>query len=322
MFRLFLSKQITHLVMFVVFVCLSCWIPASVFAQLAIDSHIPTKLLDDGGSAVSAYVSIDSLTYDPSGAGVVYLDGTFYLHNYHTRHGCNYSGELRLDISDAEGNTFEPDAKAPISGSLKKWEEDAPLSAIQVSIPKSVNLYLDCISADTGEERVQPEARQRYTMSAAITLRVTIQGTKEVWAINDPTYTSDFTYSPPEEAAGLGPTTDGETFSDKILGDNCTCIGDRAWKSLLITEIPYDVVYWYIKAPGDTSYYGTNVQTDWGDDAAKRATMTYTFPDDVDDPTTTDVNERGVYYDIGALVYRSDDEIDWHTYKVWVVDKK
>lgn len=317
MFRLFLSKQITHLVMFVVFVCLSCWLPASVFAHLAMDSHISTKLFDDGNTAVSAYVSIDSLTYDSS-SGVAYVDGTFFLHNYHTRQRCNYFGQLRLEIFDAAGNTFEPDAKTPISGSLKKWEEDAPLGAIQVSTPKSASLYIDCLSADTAEERVQPEADQEYTMSAAITLNVTIGHREETWAINDPTYTSKFRYSPPEEIHGLGPTKDGETFSDDCT---CTLNSERNWKSLLITEIPYDVIYWYVKEPGDTSSYGTNVQTDWGDGATKRATMTYPFPDDVDDPTTTDKNETGVYYEIGAFVYRSDDEIDWHTYKVWVNDK-
>ncbi len=315
MFRLHLSKQITYLVMFIVFVCLSCWLPASVFAWLAIDNHAPDDL------NVSAYVTIDSLSYDPSGVGMAYLSGTFFVYNLDIKKRCNYSGDLRLEIFDAEGNTFEPDAKAPISGSLKKNDADAQLSDVYDSFSESVSLYLDCLSADVVGKRVKMQAGREYTMSAAITLRVTIGHREETWAINDPTYTSDFTYSPEtdeEEITGLGPTKDGETFSDDCT---CTLNSERNWKSLMITENPYDVIYWYVKEPGDTSNYGTNVQTDWGDGAAKRATMTYPFPDDVDDPATTDKNETGVYYEIGALVYRSDNEIDWHTYKVWVNDK-
>ncbi len=321
--RFDLSKHITRFVMFLFITC-TCLLTSSVFAQLAMDSHISTKLFDDGNTAVSAFVSIDRLTYDPSGAGVAYLDGTFFLHNYHTRSACNYSGDLRLEILEPKGNgtywTFKPDAKNLIGGNLKKWEDDASLSDIQVSIPESVNLYMDCISG--GKDGGLPEAGREYTMSAAITLRVTIGRTTETWAINKPTLDVDFTYERPEETTGLGPTTDGETFADDILGGSCTCSGDdRDWQSLLITEIPYDVVYWYIKEPGDTSYYGTNVETDWGDGAAKRATMTHRFPDDVDDPNE-EGNQTAVYYDIGALVYRSDNNIDWHTYKVWVNDKK
>lgn len=46
----------------------------------------------------------------------------------------------------------------------------------------------------------------------------------------------------------------------------------------LITDGPYSQVYWYVKAPWETTYYGTNVETDSGDGTATTASLNYTFP--------------------------------------------
>ena len=84
----------------------------------------------------------------------------------------------------------------------------------------------------------------------------------------------------------------------------------------MITDTPYSSVYWYVKAPGDTSSFGTHVETDHGNGVEKRATMTYSFPDDVGGP-----GEESAYYEITAYVYRWDQTVYWNSYKVWVHDK-
>ncbi|MDE0087071.1 MAG: hypothetical protein OXU23_15225 [Candidatus Poribacteria bacterium] len=271
-----------------------------VFAQLATDNHTA----EDIDASVS--VSIDSLSYDSSGAGVVYLSGSFFVYNYDENRRCSYSGELRLEIFDADGNALSPDSKENVSGNLKKNDEDSYIGDVYDSFSTSTSSYMDCLDP-------KPVAGEDYTAEASITLRVTIGHRTETWAVNNPTYTMDFTHQPEtieEEISGLGPTTDGETFSD-----DCTCNlnSERDWQSLVITDTPYSSVYWYVKAPGDTSSLGTHVETDWGDGAEKRATMTYSFPDDV--PGTA------AYYEITAYYYLSDNTVDWDSYKVYVHDK-
>jgi hypothetical protein len=277
-----------------------------VFAQLAIDDHAANNI------GVAAEVSIDSLSYDPSGAGVAYLSSTFALQNFDDDNKCFYTGELRLEILKPKGDgtyfTYIPDAKEPISGSLenatKHWSDT------YIDMSESTSLYIDCLS---GLEEIIPG--MQLTMSASITLNATIGGTTETWAINNPTYKSDFTHEPEtdeEEIHGLGPTKDGETFSD-----DCTCNfnNERDWQSLVITDTLYSSVYWYVKAPGDTSAHGTHVETDWGDGVERNATMTYSFPDDVGGP-----GEEAAYYEITAYVYRWDQTVYWDSYKVWVHD--
>ena len=97
----------------------------SVLAFLAMDSHIPKKLVSrDGETLVMAYVSIDRLDYDKAGEGVAYLDGTFYVHNYDQKNELIYGGELRLAILEPKGDgtyhTLSPDAKEPVSGSTNR----------------------------------------------------------------------------------------------------------------------------------------------------------------------------------------------------------
>ena len=272
----------------------------TVFAQLAEDNHAPDNI------DASVSVSIDSLDYDSSGPGVVYLSGSFFVYNYDENRSCSYSGELRLEIFDSDGNTLFPDSKENVYGNLKKNDEDSYIGDVYDSFSESISSYMDCLDP-------KPEADKDYTAKAAITLRVTIGHRTETWEVNNPPHTMDFTHQPEteaEEISGLGPTTDGETFSD-----DCTCNlnSERDWQSLVITDTPYSSVYWYVKAPGDTSSLGTHVGTDWGDGVEKRATMTYSFPDDV--PGT------GAYYEITAYVYRWDNTVYWNSYLVWVNDK-
>ena len=91
---------------------------------------------------------------------------------------------------------------------------------------------------------------------------------------------------------------------------------ERDWQSLVITDALYSSVYWYVKAPGDTSSFGTQVETDIGDGVVNRATMTYSFPDDVGGP-----GAEGANYEITAYVYRWDQTVYWDSYTVWVDDK-
>ena len=156
-------------------------------------------------------------------------------------------------------------------------------------------------------------------MSANIALRVTGFHVKDTW---ETSYSSTFQYDPEtdvEHLEGLGPTKDGETFSDdcKVDTDN-----ERAnWQSLIYTDGLYDVVYWYVKAPGDSAYYGSHAGESWGDGATRKATMTTKFPDDVDDPDIEGTEKR-VNYEIIAHVYRSDKSIYTKSYLVDVYDKQ
>ena len=148
-------------------------------------------------------------------------------------------------------------------------------------------------------------------MSANITLRVYQGNKQDTWTIS---HSLPFTHRPQGET-GLGATNDGETFSGE-----CDARGGDSWQSLIKTEGPYDQVYWYVKAPGDTGY-GTWIKTDQGDGVERKSTMTHTFPEDVDDPNK-EGDQQGVYYEITAYVYRWDLSVYWDSYKVWVIDKK
>ena len=299
------SDNSKHILFFVTFLFsfLSCFLTPCVFAALDTDDHEAKKI------DVSASVSIDSLSYDSSGAGVAYLNGSFSLYNFDVRRRCFYTGELRLEILEPVRenvwNTLTPDAKEPVSGSLEKYAD--PWRDTSTSFSRSVNLHIDCLAP-------QPIKGQEYTMSASITLNATIGGTTETWQVNG--CRSNFTHQPEqdeEEISGLGPTKDGETFS----GD-CTANtnNERNWQSLVITDAPYSSVYWYVKAPGDTSSFGTHIETDHGNGVEKRATMTYSFPDDVGGP-----GEEAAYYEITAYVYRWDQTVYWNSYQVWVHDR-
>ena len=138
-------------------------------------------------------------------------------------------------------------------------------------------------------------------------MRATIRNTEETWST---TYTEEFTHKP-TSAHGLGPTSSatGETFSN-----GCNCTGGDEWHSLMITDTPFSQIYWYVKAPGDTSAHGDLKTTVDGDGTERNSVFTYTFPDDDGLPGT------GSFYEITAYVYRWDQSVYWESYSVWVVD--
>lgn len=291
------SKFVAGFLAFVL-ATLSCFLTPCVFAQLDINGHAAEDV------SVSAYASLDDLYYDPSGTGVVYMDGSFYLENHDPRKRCTFDFEVRLEIFKADGGTLTPDAKSKTSGQLKKAA--APWHDIYESYSDGINIHIDCLDQ-------APGADAELTMSATVTLNATIGGVTESWQVEE--YKIDFTHRPEtieELIHGLGPTTDGETFS----GDcKVNFASERDWQSLVITDTPYDEVYWYVKAPGDTSVHGTVVEIDGGDGVERHATMTYLFPADVGEQF-----EEGAYYEITAYVYRSDLSVYWDSYQVWVQD--
>ena len=113
-------------------------------------------------------------------------------------------------------------------------------------------------------------------MSATITLRVTGNRQDETWSTS---YSDTFTHHPEEDVdqlVGLGPTEDGETFSGDCIVN--TDNERTSWESLLYTDTSYDAVYWYVKAPGDTSAFGSFMGADSGDGVTRKSTMTTRLP--------------------------------------------
>ena len=70
----------------------------------------------------------------------------------------------------------------------------------------------------------------------------------------------------------------------------------------------------------DTSAYGSLMDIDYGNSIQRRATMTTGFPWDVDDPNIPG-DEKRVYYEITAYVYRWDLSVYTKSYLVDVHDK-
>ena len=67
----------------------------------------------------------------------------------------------------------------------------------------------------------------------------------------------------------------------------------------MITDAPYEAIWWYVKAPWDTSYYGDRIEIDQGNGEDRKATMDFqilSYPEDHDG------NNR--YFTITAYVYR------------------
>lgn len=277
--------------------------PPLVSAQLAIDDHA-AEIVN-----ASAYVSIDSLSYDGSGEGVVNVSGSFSLYNYDQKRGLSYEGELRLEIFDSDGNTYTPHALLPVGGSVKKNDEDAHLWEVFTNFSESTQLHMSCLS---GPKPI--ESGERYRADANIALRVEGLHKKETWA---KPYSYEFWHEPTEDVAlqvGIGPTTteDGETFSDDCFVDSA---GERAeWHSLVYTDTPYDTIYWYVKAPGDTSADGSLEAVTFGDGVTRKSTMTTDFRDVVD-------GNNWAWHEITAYVYRWDQTVYSTSYLVGVKSK-
>ena len=215
----------------------------SAFAFLAIDDHDPNNI------DVWASVYLDQLEYDPAGGGVVYVDGSFGLYNINEDRGCTYTFEVRLEIfkknkDDGLYYTLIPDAKTNplISGTLDEAAE--PWENFDADGSDSKNLHISCLSGGPHEKD------DEYRAEATVTLNVTQHVWTESWQITQ--HVLEFTHDPEtdeEEIHGIGPTKDGETFSDDCTVDKKSTDPEKdewtTWQSLVITEIPYDVVYWY-----------------------------------------------------------------------------
>ncbi|MDE0480957.1 MAG: hypothetical protein OXI67_00130 [Candidatus Poribacteria bacterium] len=296
--------------------CSLCLAPC-VFAQLAIDGHAAKKIVDDEGHPlVSVSVSIDSLSYN-SGNGAVDLGGSFFIYNYDPKRDISYDGEIRLEIFDLNGNAYLPHAEEEVDGSLEENDADANWWEISDSFSESISLHMDCLSPTAHAEPI--EAGEEYSASANIALRVTGFRNSETWSTS---YSYTFRHNPEtavEQLEGIGPTTDGETFSDDCTVNSNDDDERESWQSLIYTDTPYYAVYWYVKAPGDTSTYGSNADVTWGDGATRNATMTTSFPEDVDDPNKQG-NQDAVWYEITAYVYRWDLSVYTKSYRVWVQD--
>ena len=81
----------------------------------------------------------------------------------------------------------------------------------------------------------------------------------------------------------------------------------ESYEVRLTTDTPYSQVYWYVKAPWETSYYGTNVEIDNGDGSTTEASLTYTFP--------SGAMHIGEFI-ITAYIYQSDQSVYEETYTV------
>ena len=75
----------------------------------------------------------------------------------------------------------------------------------------------------------------------------------------------------------------------------------------LTTSVPYNSVYWYVKRPWDTSYYGTNESTDWGDGLTNEASLSYVFPSG---------SMHTGSFKITAYIYTGDNNVTEYSYTV------
>ena len=149
-------------------------------------------------------------------------------------------------------------------------------------------------------DRTGAPRNEDHTMKGTVTLRCDhprLANRQDTWQAD---FEVDFTHRP-LGVVGIGPTTNGVDFDDDFSAN----AGD-SWESLLITDMPFDEVLWYVQAPGDTKP-GTNVQVDSGD--GDTTTMSYTFPEGI----------RGAYR-IRAEIWRNDGTGYWEYYTVDVAD--
>lgn len=91
--------------------------------------------------------------------------------------------------------------------------------------------------------------------------------------------------------------------------ENYLFTGDIHYGHVLL-EVPFDIVYWYIKGPDDEGHYGTVVDIDFGDGTATDSDFSYTF---------NEGSTSGEEYKITAYVYSGNNEIleDFYTVGVW-----
>ena len=78
-----------------------------------------------------------------------------------------------------------------------------------------------------------------------------------------------------------GSTTSDPTRSLSPASSSYTASAGDTHTANFTTSAAYSSVYWYVKAPGDTSALGTNVEIDYGDGSQTTADLSYTFPSGV-----------------------------------------
>lgn len=126
------------------------------------------------------------------------------------------------------------------------------------------------------------------------------------WEPTDPHSDGSVPISPYEDEDGndasAAPAT-GLSSSDSSY----TARAGGTHQANLVADGPYSQVYWYVKAPGDTSSYGTQVEIDNGDGSTSEASLSYTFPSGVTGEHT-----------ITAYIYRSDLSVYEESYTVTV----
>ena len=91
-----------------------------------------------------------------------------------------------------------------------------------------------------------------------------------------------------------------------VNGSTYYANGGDTFELELTTSEAYSKVHWYVKPPGDTTHYGTEVELDLGDGTTTAATLSYTLP-----------SGNGGNYRITAYIYYSD-RIGEETYDVYV----
>ena len=163
-----------------------------------------------------------SITNDQE-PGVAYFNGMFMFHNSGVKsHG--YSGEFRLEILG-----YLADEKDPFSGSIKKNGKEGYVGMRfwHLSLPV---------------DRTGAPRDENHKMKGTITLKVNhpIGNGQDTWQAD---YEVRFSHSP-LDIVGIGPTRNGEDFSNDYSANS----GD-SWESLMITDAPYDTVWWYVTTP-------------------------------------------------------------------------
>ena len=212
------------------------------------------------------------------------MSGSVELVNYDSEVNNAFDWGFRLEIL---GYGF--DEKLPGNGNIKD-------NGNTFNRSETISLHVD---------RTHALRDERHTMRGTVWLNVEHPrrwNQTDAWQAN---FDVKFLHTP-HAIVGLGPTKNGVDFVDNARGFYAAP-GDTR-DSLLITDAPYSQVYWYVRAPNDTTY-GTNVEVDGGDGKTSKATMRYTFPEDVEGT-----------YKIIAYIYRWDLSVYELSYSVWVSD--
>ena len=83
---------------------------------------------------------------------------------------------------------------------------------------------------------------------------------------------------PPDPPPATNPTNPEPQLGISPVDPDDTPYPGEAHEYRLITDAPYYYVYWYVKAPWETSERGSYIGSDSGDGTTTEATFSYTFP--------------------------------------------